>query len=97
MSVCHFFFFTAIERDSCHPNPCHHGGVCEIEGDDHDFLCSCISGWTGLTCEGKGYWRCNKTDHYPRLTANEVYENWQKGKPCYRATTTLRRWHSCEA
>lgn len=102
MSVCHFLLCTAIERDSCHPNPCHHGGVCEIEGDD--FLCSCISGWTGMTCEGKGYWRCNKTDHCPRLTANEVHENWQKGKPCYRAitvclqaTTSLRRLQPWEA
>ena len=39
-----------LEKDSCHPNPCHHGGVCEIDGDD--YTCSCTSGWTGLTCEG---------------------------------------------
>ena len=42
--------FPSVERDNCHPNPCHHGGVCDIDGED--FTCSCSSGWTGLTCEG---------------------------------------------
>ena len=40
-----------VERDRCHPNPCRHGGVCEVEHED--AVCTCNVGWSGATCEGK--------------------------------------------
>ncbi|XP_028405081.1 delta-like protein 1 [Dendronephthya gigantea] len=52
---------TCEARDKCHPNPCHHDGICETEG--LDYVCTCSSGWTGDTCEDKDRCRPNPCDH----------------------------------
>lgn len=37
-------------NDPCHPNPCHHGGICHVK-EAEMFHCECLSTYTG---EGTG-------------------------------------------
>ncbi|KYO31536.1 agrin isoform C [Alligator mississippiensis] len=36
-------------NDPCHPNPCHHGGICHVK-EAEMFHCECLSTYTGPTC-----------------------------------------------
>lgn len=38
-------------QSGCLPNPCQHGGVCAIAGDDGASTCICAEGYTGPWCE----------------------------------------------
>ena len=37
---------------ACDPNPCQNGGTCIDEVDG--FMCDCINGFTGVTCDIEG-------------------------------------------
>nr|XP_009940178.1 PREDICTED: agrin [Opisthocomus hoazin] len=36
-------------NDPCHPNPCHHGGICHVK-EAEMFHCECLDTYTGPTC-----------------------------------------------
>uniref|UniRef100_A0A8B9SYN4 Agrin n=1 Tax=Anas platyrhynchos TaxID=8839 RepID=A0A8B9SYN4_ANAPL len=36
-------------NDPCHPNPCHHGGICHVK-EAEMFHCECLHAYTGPTC-----------------------------------------------
>ncbi|PKU32407.1 hypothetical protein llap_17288 [Limosa lapponica baueri] len=36
-------------NDPCHPNPCHHGGICHVK-EAEMFHCECLYNYTGPTC-----------------------------------------------
>uniref|UniRef100_A0A8C3LAK7 Agrin n=1 Tax=Chrysolophus pictus TaxID=9089 RepID=A0A8C3LAK7_CHRPC len=36
-------------NDPCHPNPCHHGGICHVK-EAEMFHCECLHSYTGPTC-----------------------------------------------
>uniref|UniRef100_A0A8C0FVF4 Agrin n=1 Tax=Bubo bubo TaxID=30461 RepID=A0A8C0FVF4_BUBBB len=36
-------------NDPCHPNPCHHGGICHVK-EAEMFHCECLYTYTGPTC-----------------------------------------------
>ncbi|KAK2521686.1 Agrn [Columba guinea] len=36
-------------NDPCHPNPCHHGGICHVK-EAEMFHCECLHTYTGPTC-----------------------------------------------
>lgn len=41
--------FAAVAT-ACDSNPCQNGGTCR-NGKDGSFVCECLFGWTGATCE----------------------------------------------
>lgn len=45
-------------NDPCHPNPCHHGGICHVK-EAEMFHCECLHSYTG-TGQGIcwGSWSC---------------------------------------
>ena len=57
LSNCMFVlsYYNGIEKDSCFPNPCQHGGDCSVSGSSFD--CSCAVGWKGERCEGAKLWQ----------------------------------------
>ncbi|XP_014796963.1 PREDICTED: agrin [Calidris pugnax] len=36
-------------NDPCHPNPCHHGGICHVK-EAEMFHCECLYNYSGPTC-----------------------------------------------
>ena len=57
---CFSLFF--LEENKCHPNPCRNGGICtEADGG---YICTCMEGFKGLTCQGQF---TLKTGHVDRL------------------------------
>lgn len=44
-------FCSLTVKRYCFSNPCFNGGVCEETGDD--FICSCVQGFRGPTCQGE--------------------------------------------
>ena len=46
-----FLFFSITAVDPCSSLPCLSGGLCNLQGDG--FSCTCLSGFTGETCESK--------------------------------------------
>ena len=49
------FLAPSEQDDPCDPNPCHHGGICEIDlGSDQGFICLCEHiAWNGVFCHEK--------------------------------------------
>ena len=43
------FFGEARAKNSCDPNPCQNGGICEDGINTH--LCKCAPGFEGYNCE----------------------------------------------
>lgn len=43
-------------NDPCHPNPCHHGGICHVK-EAEMFYCECLYTYTG-TGRGLQIERC---------------------------------------
>lgn len=39
-------------NDPCHPNPCHHGGICHVK-EAEMFHCECLHAYTGTGGEGE--------------------------------------------
>ena len=48
----HEQLYCFISVSPCSPNPCHHGGHCDV-GDQGSYICECSGGYSGPTCECK--------------------------------------------
>lgn len=44
--------YVFVEVDHCDPNPCFHGGTCQIINGGVGYMCSCPEGYKGQMCEG---------------------------------------------
>ena len=62
--------------NDCTSNPCRNGGTC-IDGINNSYACTCLPGWTGLTCEtSKAGLILNFLDHSSVTNTRASLQHW---------------------
>lgn len=70
------------KAESCEPNPCHNGGVCQPHNGGYNwgFNCICMQGFIGAQCEWDGL-ECDNDTLTPCVNGGECVL-WQDGRFC---------------